>query len=406
MRAHSATIEELQGKLNILRQRDLELKKESQKYQSLIDETKREINTIKDEIIQLTYRINSLERELDLTKNKIELVGLEIEKLSLEIQKILDEIKITQGETAQTLSKLYQAERVSPVELVLSGDDFTDFWEQQQYFASFQSSLNALLTQMKALSVELSSKKQEQEQNKVQLERLQKQKEIQQNFLDNERQYQKVVLTQNEAQQRQYQSGLAQTEKSRRAIIEEILKTEEEVKRLRNFELYIKSGKIPSAGTKLFSWPGSSTGVTQGYGATAFARSGVAGYRFHNGIDIGGAIGSNVFAALQGKVVGKNTRACSNYGRLRDFGCQGGWGNWIALEHPNGLVTLYAHLVEPSSVPLGTSVNTGELLGYVGSSGNVTGPHLHFSLYTEFFLVPQGYPGYNPEGTLNPLLYL
>lgn len=403
----AVTIEELQAKLNALRQKDLALQKESQKYRSLINDTKEEIRTIKGEISDLTYSINGLEAEIQRTENSLELTSLEVEKLTLEIQKILDEIRVTKDQTSQALSKMYQAEGVSQIELVLAGDNFNEFWDEQQYFFNFQDSLNTLLSQMELLHVDLSAKKEEQENYKVQLEALKIQKKVQQSLLDDQRDYQKGLLTQNEVQKKGYEGNLSNAEKTRRSIIEEILHIEEEVKRLHNFELYLKSGQIPPPGTKIFAWPTAQAPVTQGYGATAFARSGVAGYRFHNGIDIGGGIGTPVKVAAPGEIIGRNTSPCPNYGKLRNFGCQGGWGNWVAIKHAGEIVTLYAHLAGPSILSIGTKVNTGDLLGYIGSSGNVTGPHLHFSMYTEFFLVPKGgYPGYNPSGTLNPLLYL
>lgn len=403
--AFSATIQELETRLNALRQKDVELKSESQRFQKLVDKTQSQIRTIKEDISDLSYQIASLTNEIERTTNNIERANLEIEKLSLEIQKILDEIDKTKGETANLLSKLYRSERVSSLELILSGQNFSEFWDVQQYLANFQDSFNTLLLQMDVLSKELTQKKQDQEKHKAELEALKRQKEVQQGLLDEERGEQKVLLAQNQQEKQRYQQQAVQTEKTRQSIIEEILRIEDEVKRLRSFELYIKSGKIPPPGTKIFAWPAVGP-ITQGYGSTAFARSGVAGYRFHNGIDIGGAIGTVVKAAAPGKIIGKNTSACPNYGRLRSFGCQGGWGNWIALQHVGNIVTLYTHLAGPSPLVVGEEVPVGNIIGYVGSSGNVTGPHLHFSIYTEFFLVPGGYPGYNPEGTLNPLLYL
>lgn len=404
--AASTTIGELETKLDTLRQKDAELQKKAQGFRSLVKQTKKEIVGIKTEISGLTYQINSLETEIERTQNDVELVALQIEKLGLEIIKTLDEIGVAKDQTADVIRRLYQSEQVSMAEIVLTGNDFSDFWDQHQYFSSFQTSLNTLIRQMEALKSDLEQKNAEQEEKRVELQNLQKQKEIQQTALDGQRVYQKVLLNQNESEKKQYEANLTQAEGERRKIIEEILNAEEEVKRLRNFDLYFKSGKIPPPGTKLFVWPTISKTLNQRYGATAFARSGVAGYRFHNGIDIDGDIGNPIYAGAPGKIIGKNTGACANYGRLRNFSCQGGWGNWIAIKHPNELVTLYTHMTQPSSLPMGKEVAAGDTIGFIGSSGNVTGPHLHFSVYTEFFLVPKGYPGYNPEGTLNPLLYL
>lgn len=402
----AATTQELEVKLEELRQRDAELQKKAQGFRSLADQTKKQITGIKREISDLNYEIEDLENEIQRTENSIELTTLQIEKLGIEVIKTLDQINESKQDTVDVLKKLYQAERVSHVELVLSKTNFTDFWTQQQYFSNFQTSLNNLIHQMEVLKTDLEEKSDEQALKREELQSLAKQKGIQQGVLSEERNYQKVLLTQSEKEKKQYEVNLVQAEGERRKVIEDILRTEEEVKRMRNFELYVRSGKIPPAGTKLFTWPAKLTKVSQGYGSTVFARSGVAGYRFHNGIDIGAGAGTPIFAAAPGEIIGKNISACPNYGKLRNFGCQGGWGNWIAIKHPNDLVTLYAHMAKPSDLSIGKEVEAGEEIGFIGASGNVTGPHLHFSVYIEFFLVPKGYPGYNQDGTLNPLLYL
>lgn len=74
-------------------------------------------------------------------------------------------------------------------------------------------------------------------------------------------------------------------------------------------------------------------------------------------------------------------------------------------------MTLYSHFSKISSKSVGESVEVGEVIGYEGASGNVTGPHLHFSVYTEFFTYKDPKTGelrisYNAEKTLNPLDYL
>lgn len=401
----ATTTQELEAKLEKLRQKDAELAKKAQNFRSLTDQTKRQIVGIKTEISDLNYGIQDLESEIQRTQNSIELATLQIEKLGLEIIKTLDQINASKHDTIDVLKKLYQAERVSQAELVLSQTNFSEFWSQRQYFSNFQTSLNNLIHQMEALKADLETKSNEQTEKRQELQGLAKQKEVQQGVLSEQRNYQNVLLTQSEKEKKQYEISLTQAEGERRKVIEDILRTEEEVKRMRDFEFYFKSGKIPPAGTKLFVWPAQLRRVSQGYGATAFARSGVAGYRFHNGIDIDAGAGTPIFAAAPGKIIGKNTSACPNYGKLHNFGCQGGWGNWIAIKHPNDLVTLYAHMATPSNLFIGKEVGAREQIGFIGASGNVTGPHLHFSVYTEFFLVPKGYPGYNQNGTLNPILY-
>ena len=86
----------------------------------------------------------------------------------------------------------------------------------------------------------------------------------------------------------------------------------------------------------------------------------------HNGMDIASNMGTTVYAADGGRVV------------LAEW--YGGYGNCIMIEHGNGYKTLYGHL-SVISVKNGQTVNQGEAIGQVGSTGNSTGPHLHFEVY-------------------------
>lgn len=89
----------------------------------------------------------------------------------------------------------------------------------------------------------------------------------------------------------------------------------------------------------------------------------------HAGVDLVAPFGTPVRAAADGVVVG----AAPN----------GGYGNWIRIDHAGGLTTVYGHLsaFAPGITP-GTAVARGELIGFVGSTGRSTGAHLHFELLT------------------------
>lgn len=115
------------------------------------------------------------------------------------------------------------------------------------------------------------------------------------------------------------------------------------------------TAKPPPTGTKL-SWPVSGP-VTSGFGP----RWGT----FHKGIDIGVPEGTPIHAAADGTVF---------YSGVMD-----GYGNVILIDHGGGLVTLYAHQSQLIAGN-GQHVSRGETIGLVGSTGNSTGPHLHFEV--------------------------
>lgn len=92
------------------------------------------------------------------------------------------------------------------------------------------------------------------------------------------------------------------------------------------------------------------------------------GIHGYNGVDIGAPTGTPVLASAAGTVMVS-----------RSGGWNGGYGNFIVIKHSNGTQTLYAHNSE-NLVKVGAKVVQGQVIGYVGSTGKSTGPHLHFEV--------------------------
>jgi murein DD-endopeptidase MepM/ murein hydrolase activator NlpD len=86
---------------------------------------------------------------------------------------------------------------------------------------------------------------------------------------------------------------------------------------------------------------------------------------FHQGVDLAADYGTPIHAAADGIV--------------RSTGWEGGFGNKIDLDHENGYHSWYAHLSRFGVSP-GERVHKGEVIGYVGATGDATGPHLHYQL--------------------------
>lgn len=102
---------------------------------------------------------------------------------------------------------------------------------------------------------------------------------------------------------------------------------------------------------------------------------------FHQGIDIsdGNTMGASIVAADSGTVSYVATGCTHNYGKDGSCGCNGGYGNYVLIDHGNGVSTWYAHCSEIYVSP-GQSVSRGETIGSVGSTGWSTGAHLHFEV--------------------------
>jgi murein DD-endopeptidase MepM/ murein hydrolase activator NlpD len=133
-----------------------------------------------------------------------------------------------------------------------------------------------------------------------------------------------------------------------------------------------------------FAWPAIGR-LVQGYGCTGFYLNPARGScgHFHDGIDIAGYLGTPVRAAAVGVI------------------SYIGWNPWdhrqrafmVVVAHPNGLETLYAHVMPRRDVRVGELVRRGEVIGYMGSTGKATGVHLHLELR-------------RGQTTMNPLAFL
>jgi hypothetical protein len=103
--------------------------------------------------------------------------------------------------------------------------------------------------------------------------------------------------------------------------------------------------------------------ITSGFGGRTHPILGFT--RFHAGIDFGARWGSPIVAAADGQVIGA--------------GWSGGYGRQVRVIHGGGIMTSYSHMSAIVAEP-GTEVRQGQVIGYVGSSGLSTGPHLHFEV--------------------------
>lgn len=88
----------------------------------------------------------------------------------------------------------------------------------------------------------------------------------------------------------------------------------------------------------------------------------------YNAFDVAGSYGDTIYAVEKGTVVDRGYQS-------------GGFGYYVVIKHQNGLYSLYGHLKSSANVSVGSSVSRKQVIGYMGSTGNSSGTHLHFELY-------------------------
>ena len=168
--------------------------------------------------------------------------------------------------------------------------------------------------------------------------------------------------------------------------------------------------KIPKYGTGVLQYPLDKVIITQYFGNTPFSSKNPQVYNGsgHNGIDFGTKVGTPIYTAAPGVVLGTGNT---------DTACNGvSYGKWVLVKHGNGLTSLYAHL-SVIGVSKGEVLTSRQQVGLSGNTGYSTGPHLHFTVYASDAVQITNYvskvcgtnmtmPIAPRAGYLNPLSYL
>ncbi|QQG45288.1 MAG: peptidoglycan DD-metalloendopeptidase family protein [Candidatus Sungiibacteriota bacterium] len=392
----ASTVEELQKNIEQKNQEIKKLEEEAKKYRDEIVTQKRAQTTLKGELSRIENNIKKLRGDIVLTERKIQRAGLEIDTLKLEIREkeiAVNKLKQGLGGLIQIIS---ESEQQSLLEILVRNSLLSDFFRQLDYAALTEKKILGSLDDLRVLQKELTIKKAQAEDKKDELENLQDSLQDRKKIQDSVKRDKDQLLKETKNQETRYQALLRETERKEEEILREMEELENELRKR------VDPESLPQRRERFLLWPAEGL-LSQEYGETPFTRGrGRDFYKFHNGIDISASVGTPILAADSGMVlaVGDTDRYCR----------RGAYGKYIVLDHKNNLATMYAHM-SLIKVTTGQEVKRGDIIGYMGSTGLSTGPHLHFTLYdartVEIRLGPKGTCGLLPfGGSINPLLYL
>jgi len=372
-----------------------DLQEKAQEYKGVINQSLEEAKTLSNAVVNFNNQIGEVENSITIKQTEISALTLNIRRVGLEIQAKEESIKRTKQYISALLREVYAGDDRGIVELILKYDNFSEFFNQVEYRNLLQEDLKIRLEEVVRLKLKLEADKVDLDAKKEELTELKRGLEDKNAILSYQKEQKQGLLRDTRNTEWRYKNLLHETEDRELEIRREIFELEDQLRRTLDPSL------VPAALAGVLSWPAEGL-LTQGYGCltSSFARraypacdEGSGG--FHNGVDVAAVLGTTIKAARDGIVVARNN---SPYA----------YGKWIAIEHDNGLVTIYTHL-SLQSVNVGQSVSMGELVGYMGSSGFSTGSHTHFMVYAPgtFSTKPSRLAGILPIGaTLNPLDYL
>ncbi len=386
-----------QERIEQLRQQIEALEEQAKQYKTSIASERAKAVSLQREISILKGEIKSLETQIYLTDKKIDKTTIEITQVEGSILDTENKIERQKEAIGRLLLVLDQRDDERLLETLMKHATLSEFLREQQYVANLNDELLALIGNLQTTRNGLERERDSLEGKKTELEILNRDQSAKKNSLSGAKNLKDGLLIKTKGQEAQYQKLLADVERKKAEFFTELQILEKNIIVGGLYILRITAESVPPRGTKLLQWPEDDYFITQGYGCTKYARCGRSSGPYagapHNGIDIAAGYGSTISAAADGTIVanGKNK----------------GWGNWLAIKHARNLVTVYGHL-SGFAMPVGAQVKAGDTIGYEGDTGNVTGSHLHLSLYRDFFTYDRnGELHFNYfEGSLNPLDYL
>ncbi|OGG86003.1 hypothetical protein A2392_00860 [Candidatus Kaiserbacteria bacterium RIFOXYB1_FULL_46_14] len=400
-------VERLQAEIKERNSRLGEIEKEIAKYEVELQKVGAEKGTLQKAINQLELERKKVLADISYTEAKINNTDLEIGKLSIEIVDTTEDISRNIAAVAEILRVVAENDNDSLLELFLRHKNLAQFWDEVESLETVRQRMRDRVTELDSLRGTLTGKKDEETDRRGELLSLKQQYTGQRAILENNKKEKNQLLTVTKNQESEYQKQLAEKKTAREKLLKEVQAIESEL------QFILDPNSIPSKGTAVFRWPLDKIIITQYFGYTKFAlqNAGVYKNNMHNGIDLGAAVGTKIYAPLSGTV-----RATGNTDLVA--GCYS-WGQWALVDHPNGLSTLFAHM-SWTGVTAGQQLSTGDVIGYIGATGYATGPHLHFTVYAseavqvkrfnEFKAVTGCGAAFSPfsavEGYLNPLDFL
>lgn len=357
----------------------------SSDIQDEIDRLKEEANRIEQQQKEIENQIDEndaqtlsfaeekmrIDNDLELARQEVENLEAQIHQYNLlvaEKQAELDELTEKQNTLMQKfrlrMRSLQERGNISYWQVLFHSASFEDMLMRKTMVEEIAASDQRMLGQIRENAEQVLLAKESLTEQKAMLEEKKVEQAAAQEALEHKRAESDQAISELIASRQDLVEEQERIQDDMDALEKEIAAREEELNRQQQQNNYVPV--VTEAG---FLFPVSLNGyqcMTSPYGYRVHPISGVT--RLHNGVDLAAVTGTPIFASKSGVV----TTACIGWGN--------GYGNHVVINHGDGYSTLYAHQ-SALNVYEGQIVSQGDVIGYVGSTGNSTGPHLHFTVF-------------------------
>lgn len=361
------------------------LKDENKVIQAEINAIQNKYDANASEIQSLVDNKNAIDQEISLLNAQIQNLNSQISAYSQLIADAQDELDIAQF----TLNGLNEKHKlrirameeegtVSYWEVIFEASSFVDMLDRINMMQEIAASDQARLEEMRQAAADVVNAQEQMTMGKAELEASNAALMESQAAMEVKRTESDDILRELAKKQDEFQAMLDESEALQDDLMLEIAAKEKELadaKYEEKLAALAASGGAPASNATWVT-PVSGYTLTSPFGMRLHP---VLGYqRMHNGIDMACAQGTPIYATRAGTVTTASYQA-------------GGAGYYVSINHLDGFSSIYMHMTH-FVVSAGQSVSQGQLIGYVGSTGISTGPHLHFGIsYAGSYVNPLAY---------------
>ena len=382
-RDFQAEIDALESKIDANNAKKEDKQKSADELNEEIDTLQEQIDVYNAQISELNSQIASYDAVINQHEAEIAKLDESINETGVQIDKLNAQIANSQDVLAERMRASYMAGETSILEILLDSSDFESFLTRLELLSAVARRDNELISaydsqidESNKLVEQLNAQKQEQVDKQAAIE-AEKAKKVdsraQIQSARNSISSQQAKLEKKVDSYNSILSNLDQSSAQYRAQMEKIKKEQAEYDAIKQGGMDSGSGSLNSGGGKseIGNYPVSSKGMIAPLQYSNVYVSQHYGHNGHKGVDI--------CTRGTGSTMGKEIRAAAD-GVVYSAEFHKSWGNNVYINHGNGVYTRYAHCSK-MIVSAGDQVKQGQVIAYVGNTGNSFGPHLHFEVW-------------------------
>ena len=362
-----------------------ELKSQNAEIQAQINGIRRQYNANASQIQELVDNKNAIDQEIALLHTQIININEQISVYNQLIADNQEELEVSQDyldrlneQSKERIQAMEEEGDLSYWEVVFRSSSFTDMLDRLTMVEEIAAADKRRLEDLEAAARMVRTIQEEMAEEKQALEESQVQLAESQTALEERREESDGILRELAKKQDEFQALLDESEALQDDLMKQIAKKEKEYSNAKYQEELARQalqGQNPKSDATWIT-PVSGYKITSPFG---MRKHPILGYnKMHNGIDMACAQGTPIYATRAGTVTAASYQA-------------GGAGNYVSINHGDGFASIYMHMTH-YVVSAGQKVSAGQLIGYVGSTGLSTGPHLHFGIsYAGTYVNPLAY---------------